>query len=358
MLATKRRSEPGVIQRLLDQPFRFQFFQAVRVLELWLKRNGVAPETDCLRFRNSLSLSFPASEIEALGVEDAGADCSAHELEHALSSGALRVLEITPAFMGFLGGCGALPLHYTERIAGHALYERDDGPRAFLDVFSNRIVTQLYEAWGKYRLEFKYALDESDAFLPLLRALAGIGQRGLTRRLGSADDGVLDETLGSYAAALRHRPASAALIQAVLQDYFQVPIALQQFIGRWYGLPQPQQTRLGLGNAVLGSTALAGARVWQRDLCLLVCVGPLNREAFNAFLPGGRAANSLEKMITMFSGSCLEYEVQLVLRARDVRGVMLTSGGDGARLGWDSFLAAAGGSDDRSDVKYRLHALA
>ena len=34
MHTTKRRFDPSVIERLFAQPYRFQFFQAVRMLEL------------------------------------------------------------------------------------------------------------------------------------------------------------------------------------------------------------------------------------------------------------------------------------------------------------------------------------
>lgn len=363
MLATKRRLEPSVIQQLLDKPYRFQFFQAVRLLELWLKKNNVPHRfavADFLRFSNTLSLSFPASEIEALRPDcDSGrAISSDHELVESLQAGTLNCIDMTPAFMGFLGSCGALPVHYTERIASHQLYERDESPRAFLDTFSNRAIVLFYEAWRKYRLEYKYELGGSDRFLPLLTSFAGIGVRSLARRLvDEDDDGILDETIGAYAAAMRNRPASAALIQSVLNEYFAVPISLQQFVGCWYEVPYTQQTKLGADSAVLGETAMAGSRVWQRDLRLRLTVGPLDRAGFDSFLPRGRAAIALERMLSMFTGACLEYEVQLVLRARDVRGASLTTRRDGGRLGWDTFMTSAANLRDRADVRYRIHAL-
>lgn len=72
MLTEKRRFEPGVIERLFAEPHRFDYFQAVRMLELWLKRNGVPHEgavANFLRFQNSVSLNFPPSQLEALQPE-------------------------------------------------------------------------------------------------------------------------------------------------------------------------------------------------------------------------------------------------------------------------------------------------
>lgn len=182
MHTEKRRFEPGVIERLFAQPQRFEYFQAVRMLEIWLKRNGVPHEgavANFLRFQNSVSLGFPASQLEALQPEPRDIARDARSLGDALQRAELKYIRITPAFMGMLGMTGSLPAHYTERIAAHQLYDKDEGPRAFLDTFSNRALALFYEAWRKYRLELKYQLDGKDTFLPLLLALAGVGHASL-----------------------------------------------------------------------------------------------------------------------------------------------------------------------------------
>lgn len=357
MRTPQRRFEPSVIERLFEQPYRFQFFQAVRMLELWLKKNGLPREgavASFLRFQNSLSLNFPASQLEAMDTEPRALARDSAALGEALQRGELKYIRITPAFMGFLGTAGALPAHYTERIAAHALYERDDGPRAFLDTFSNRTLALFYEAWRKYRLELQYEIDGKDRFLPLLLSMAGLGNHALRHRLSDGGEGVLDESVGYFAAAMRHRPASAAMIGKVLSDYFGEPINVTQFIGAWYDVPPTQQTTLGGTNAQLGMSALVGGRVWQRDLRMRLTVGPLDRAGFDAFLPGGLAARALAKMLTMFTGLTLEYEVHIVLRAPDVDGVTLSEERHGGRLGWDSFLCTAPETRDRDDLRYEL----
>jgi len=357
MRTPQRRFEPSVIERLFDQPYRFQFFQAVRMLELWLKKHGLPREgavASFLRFQNSLSLNFPASQLEAMDTEPRALARDSAALGEALRRGELKYIRITPAFMGFLGTAGALPAHYTERIAAHALYERDDGPRAFLDTFSNRTLALFYEAWRKYRLELQYEIDGKDRFLPLLLSMAGLGNHALRHRLSDGGEGVLDESVGYFAAAMRHRPASAAMIVKVLSDYFGEPINVTQFVGAWYDVPPTQQTTLGGTNAQLGMSALVGGRVWQRDLRMRLTVGPLDRAGFDAFLPGGLAARALAKMLTMFTGLTLEYEVHIVLRAPDVDGVTLSEERHGGRLGWDSFLCTAPETRDRDDLRYEL----
>lgn len=357
MLTEKRRFEPGVIERLFAEPHRFEYFQAVRMLELWLKRNGVPHEgavANFLRFQNSVSLNFPPSQLEALQPEPRELARDAQSLGAALRRAELKYIRITPAFMGVLGMTGSLPAHYTERIAAHQLFDKDDGPRAFLDTFSNRVLALFYEAWRKYRLELKYQLGGKDLFLPLLLSLAGIGHASLQQRSGG--DGLLDESLGYFCGAMLHRPTSAGTIARVMSEYFGQPVAMQQFVGHWYALPLEQQSTLGVANAVLGASAVVGARAWQRDLRLRLTVGPLDRASFAAFLPGGSAARVLANMLTMFTGPTLEYEIELVLRAADVAGIRLDSARLGGQLGWDTFLGDSAGACDRRDVRYDIHA--
>jgi type VI secretion system protein ImpH len=297
-----------------------------------------------LRFRNSTSHSFPASQLEAIQGEE--------------QEGKLRYVHITPAFMGLLGCSGVLPAHYNERIAEHEMRNKDEGPRAFLDTFSNRSLSLFYEAWKKYRLHFRYQADGKDSFLPLLLSLAGFGNPALRQRLAHGNNGtVLDESIGYFAAAIRHRPASSAQLARVLSEYFGQPVAAEQFVGHWYAVPPEQQTILGDATAVLGAGAMAGVRVWQRDLRLRLVIGPLDRASFDAFLPGGLAARALHSMLTLFTGVTLEYEVELVLRAADVREVSLDDGATIGRLGWDAYLVSGTQLDDRRDVRYELHAL-
>ena len=62
-------------------------------------------------------------------------------------------------------------------------------------------------------------------------------------------------------------------------------------------------------------------------------------------------------MLTMFTGVSLEYEVELVLLADDVRGVSLTGEQGARRLGWDTYLVAGPQTNNRSDVRYEICAL-
>lgn len=124
MSSAYRRTSPAVIHRLVEQPQKFEFFQALRVLQQWLPpatRGERMPLS--MRLRKSLSLLFPVSEIESLTIHR---DESTAAGSTAVGAGAVRRIEIVPAVMGLLGVTGTLPTGYTDVLAQRERYQRDE----------------------------------------------------------------------------------------------------------------------------------------------------------------------------------------------------------------------------------------
>jgi len=336
MPATQRRPVPGVIARLEAAPYRFQFMQAVRLLLIWLRREGVPPELalrHILRFRNSLSLSFPASEIESLSLELA-ADASP-------KTGTVTTIQVTPAFMGLLGVNGTLPLHYTEWIAAFEHAERDESVRACLDLFSDRSIGLFFRAWIKYRPEHAIDAYGEDPYRPLLLSLG-------TRHV--AEPHV--DAMAFYIGLLRQRPMSAAALGCILPDYFGVPIAIEQFVGGWDDIADSRQCRMGGDNATLGHSGGLGMRAWRHDLGITLHIGPLCKADFERFLPGTADARALESLLALVGIPGLRYMAHVMLRSEDVAPLELVGGSrPGKRIGWDSRLGVSG---ETADVRYLL----
>lgn len=358
VLAGKRAPDASPIDRLLDEPYRFEFHQAVRLLDGHLRRLP-ADERPAIRFRNSLSLSFPASEV--LGIEShVRPDEASGEAAPAREPGThadLERIELTPAFMGLLGATGALPLAYSEQFAQRETTGRDGAARAFLDIFQHRAVTLFHEAWRKHRLPLQFEADRRERYLPLVMSLAGLGEPALRQRLHPGEGGVADDALAFYSGLLQRRAVSAPHLQRVLADYFGAPVRVTQFVGRWFELDDGCQVSLGDDAGFrLGHDTMMGPRVWQRDLRARVSIGPMSRELHRRFLPGGPAELALRELLTLVSGVSLEYEIHLSVRAADVQPATLTDAGP--RLGWDSFLVTQPCTEDREEAAYDLHALA
>ena len=331
MRSPQRQPDPGVIERLLDQPWQVELFQAVKLLARWLRRHGGGSVESGIRFENSLSLAFPSSEIEMLTL---GAE----------QDGAARVW-LRTAVMGLLGVNGTLPLHYTERIGEWEHATKDEGPRAFYDAFSNRQVALFYRAWCKYRVRGGPDEHGRDRFLAQLAALGGVSCQG--RR----EAGLSLETLAYFAAQLRSRVVSAGLIADVLGEYLQVPVKVEQFTGRWDVLGPGQRSRLGAGNCEVGIGATLGERLPRPELGIRIRVGPVPSTVFQRFLPGASGARGIAAMLDQFAIDIPYRELQVILRREDLDGASL----DGTiRLGLDGFLSTRANRHDRDDLCYRV----
>jgi type VI secretion system protein ImpH len=354
MPAAHRRTKQGVIQRLLAEPQRFEFFQAVRLAIDWLGEHGV-PRAKALdqhlRFTNSVSLGFPASQVETLQAQADGRDADYQALEHAAREQQELQIRITPSFMGLLGAHGALPAHYTERIVAWQASEQDEAPRAFLDMLSNRMLALFYEAWRKHRVEQQMG-QGIDAFQPLLLALAGF-DHGVERHAGDTPGEVRDDAIAFYAGLLHQRPMSSVTLGLVLSGYLGVPVKVQEAIGHWNPMALHEQCCLGVGNASLGEDTMLGPNSWRPDLRVRVSLGPLSKAGFDKLLPNGAGAATLKKLLCLLGEPTLAYEVELVLRASEVRPVCLVGGVEpGSRLGRDSFMLSAPVQTNRTDMRY------
>ena len=337
MQATKRKPGAGLSARLQQQPQRFEFVQLINLLLARLRRQGVSYQQAFarnIRFRNSVSLCFPASEVEALaGWLDARAAAQIH---------------ITPAFFGLLGAAGTLPLHDSERLAEQQYLERDTSQHALVDVLSNRMTGLFYEACGKYRVEHSINARGEDRLLPMLRALAGraAAEPPQGRAIVNPPDAA-----AFYAGILRTRPVAAVNIERVLRDYFRIPIRLEQFIGCWDEIAPQQRSTFGLNAPVLAGGAVLGSRMWRHDLRARLHIGPLNQAQLADFLPGGSARAALAEMMRLFAVPQITFELSLIPQPECIQPLSLTTRSAPRQLGWTTFLVDASGP--RHDVQLR-----
>lgn len=345
MQTPKRQHATDVIGLLLAEPQRFEFTQLITLLLRELRRQGIPYERafrDVLAFRNSLSLSFPASEVHALEIEPKTQDAI-----EALRTGQLKRIFITPAFIGLLGAGGTLPLHDTERIAARKTLDGDTSQHALLDVLSNRLTGLFYEAWGKYRVEHDVNVRGRDRLLPMLAALAGT-------KSWPARASIRQETTAYFAGLLRTRPVSAGTVERVLTAHFGVPVRLEQFVGCWHPIPENRRSTLGITMPVLGASAALGVRQWRHDLSVRLHVGPLGEAQVQGFLPGGDALAALEEMASLFAVPMLGYEVRLLLAPPCLKRFTLNTRTAPHRLGWDTFLTGTAGVASRPDIRSAL----
>ncbi len=314
------------IAEMLDrEPYRFEFFQAMRLLQRMYPRSGVAgrfnnPQEEVARFSSQTSVAFPASEIQALD-----------------RSGAPVRMSIN--FMGLTGPQGMLPRPYSALVVDRSR-ERDYAMRDFFDIFNHRAVSLFYQAFEKYRFIIPYERGEHDRFSRHILALIGLATPGLQGRLKS--EGIPDDSLLFYSGLLSLHPRSAIALRQVLIDYFRVPVEIEQFVGVWRPVEEDAQCALGEGSAYserLGFGAVVGDEVWDQQSRVRVRLGPMTLDQYEDFLPGGEAHRRIRAIAGFFAGNEYDMELQLILKRNDVPRCELSV--KGPRLGWTSWVKSA-----------------
>jgi type VI secretion system protein ImpH len=333
MAAANGRASADLNEALLREPHRFEFFQAVRLFERLRGRATVgqdaAPEQETVRFRALPSLSFPPAEINRLrpGTEAAPA-------------------VMVVSFLGLTGPSGVLPQHYTTLLLRRNR-EKDHSLHDFLDLFNHRLVSLFYRAWEKYRLPFAYEKSRltgeeegADPVSACLYSLVGLGTDGLRGR-----PPIPDEAFLYYAGHFAHYPRSALALEGLLQDYFGVPVRVEQAQGQWLTLEEDDRSALpgceradGL-NIQLGLNLVVGERVWDRQSKFRLRLGPVHYEDFQRFLPGGEGLLALAELTRSYVGPEFDFDVQVLLHGEEVPWCRLQSEtADPPRLGWNTWV--------------------
>lgn len=324
------RGAPALEDLLFHEGYRFEFFQAVRLLQrLHPDRKAVGhhdlPKDEIVRFRTHVSMGFPASEVFEIqpGVP------AAPDSEEGDSPATMWV-----TFMGLAGAQGVLPSHYTQVLSDPTTKNQTGALRDFLDIFNHRFISLFYRAWEKYRFPIGYERGTDDRFSQQLFSLVGMGTAGLQKQLG-----ISDQILLYYAGILSQRPRAAVGLEGLLQDYFGVPAVVEQFTGEWFLMNSDALSSLGaLGqNNQLGVSATLWERIFDPQARFRVKLGPLTYQQFEDFLPGRDGYRHLTELTRFYVGEELSFEIQPVLRASDVPACALGVS-QSTRLGWAMWL--------------------
>ncbi|MGL4554598.1 MAG: type VI secretion system baseplate subunit TssG [Gemmataceae bacterium] len=323
----------GLSGRLAAEPYRFDFFQAVRVLERALRDAGgealgpvgrdVNPGNEAVRFKALLSLGFPAAPVTRVDLAKSPA-------------------EMEVAFLGLVGAVGVMPHHYTQELIGHKGAEgKAAASRAFLDLFTHRMVSLFFRAWEKYRLLFaheRYALERGrepdDPITWGLYCLAGLGTGGLRGRLT-----VPDVTFLYYGGRFAQEVRNAEGLEAVLSEYFAAPVAVIQFQGQWLNLGPADLSVIGPTgrNNALGQGMVVGRRVWDVQGKFRLRLGPVGYAEFTRLMPQGDKFKALSQLARMYAGPEFDFDIQPVLKRTEVPPTRLGKAA-GGRLGWNTWL--------------------
>jgi type VI secretion system protein ImpH len=317
---------PGsVAAELFQAPYRFDFFQAVRVLKALRPASapagrGAEPSAEPVRFRSQVALGFPASDVVSVDEDGDGGPPA-----------------MTVAFLGLAGVQGPMPRAFTEQVM-HSARAGDTATRDFLDLFNHRLVGLMYGARARHRPALELNPAEESWLARYLFALMGLGTPGLART-ADASLGVPRRALLGYAALLSTETRSAAGLERILSQHFGVDAKVVPFTGGWVRLEEEDVTRIGATgqNRALGRDVVLGRRVWDAQGAFTIRVGPLGLGEYINLLPDSDAFGAMASLARFYAGMDVEFTVSLVLKADEVPPSRLGTKA-GAKLGWTSWL--------------------
>jgi type VI secretion system protein ImpH len=293
MAADGGGAAPPLREILFSQARRFDFFQAVALLER-LEDGAPSvgasadPAREALRLAGSVRLSSAAAPVESLEAK----------------RGERPTLTVN--FMGV----GPLPLPFSELVLRRAR-KGDTALKDLLDIFNHRLLSLAYRIRRKHTVGLGVRAPAEDDAYRLLRAVVGLGHPELGARLGPVSDG----TLVTHAGLLGREQRSMAGLSAMLRAHFDVPVAGVPLTGAFHRLEPGDVTALGSSGRcrLLGRDAVLGARFWDQESTFDVRVGPLGRADYLRLLPGGDRLAPLRALTRFYAGPGLDFRIRVQL---------------------------------------------
>jgi type VI secretion system protein ImpH len=281
----------GPLAELMTDAAGFDFFQAVRLLELHMPGAlDRSPLTLGHEPRVSIAphdgLAFPAADVHS--VETFAGDAPS--------------LRLLVTFFGLYGVDSPLPSYF----GSAASEEESRALRAFLDIFSHRLYVLLYESWKKYRVP----LGEIGGDGPHLQRLMCLAGLGAPAQAGS----IPARRLLPLAATLRNEVRNADGLRRLIEAFFpELRVAITQNVPRWVAVANRDRPRIGRRSdrSVLGDTAFLGEKLLDVSGRFRIVLGPLTWAQFKAFHPGGDAARLLADLVALYVRDTLDYDVEL-----------------------------------------------
>lgn len=326
---------------LVRQPWAHDFFSVLRQIENLsgkIPRLGAAlrPSAEPVRLGQDAELDFAPANVASF------------------RASAQRPPRMGVRFLGLWGSMGPMPLHLTEYARDRQRNHGDATLARFADIFHHRILLLFYRAWAQAQPAVQADRPGDDQFAKWVSALFGQGPAPL-RHADAVSDTAKRHVSGQLVRATRN----AESIAKVLRNYFSVPIRVESYVGHWMPLRSEDRSRLGgIGTrrtAALGVSAVAGAKVWDRQYKLRLHIGPLSLAQYCQFLPGQRSLIELRDWMRQLLGFEMLWDMRLVLKGSEVPE-LAAGPGRGAKpaqptaLGWTTWLGSKDAHPDSGEL--------
>lgn len=328
MANSNGRAISSLVEELKEKPYEFSFHQAVKLLEaIYPNRSklgeNVDPLGDVVQVKSRVYFSTPSSDIYA--IKNLALDSLSANDNNADQA------QLTVNFISIASAHSPLPITYTEIIYDR-IRMRDYGMRDFLDIFNHRLVSMSYAIEKKHELSLQNVLPENSVLGEILKGIAGVLIQPLSPKSSISERSILN-----YVSLLWQKPRSAVGLEQILRDYFNVPVKVQQFIGKWQWILEEEKTCIGVLKKTyntLGHEAVLGERYWDEEAGIHLHIGPLKRHNFHEFLPSGQAYKSLLHLVRLYLSLEWDFALSFTVEKEVCQQTNLNGKSE---LGWTSW---------------------
>lgn len=343
----QRRLKEG--EAYFAEPWKFDFYQAVKLIEGWVRQNRIDfgepepepvgstpdPADDAVVFRANVDLSFRPSDIRGIELDPRDSDIPRLEVD----------------FMSLTGARGPMPHFYTELIRERRRLG-DTAMRDFFDIFNHRAISLLYRVRQRNRPTLQTGPVTDHPFARYLLSFCGLRGDGLETHFNHFDPSddpnappeqpVTARDLIYYAGILWHRSRSMHGLEQLLSHYYGFPVKGRELQGRWIRLADEARTALTTGTRHnrLGISAVAGSRIWDPQSGFELHLGPLGWQSFVDFLPSGSRFKSFSRLTKFYVRGSFDFSTRITVKAPEIypNRPPLSARGNDLRLGWTTWL--------------------
>ena len=337
MASPQRKQTLSVGERLFQEPYAFDFHQALKILDTLNPRTvllgeGVIPMREAVALKSRIFLTPAPSQLSTL--------VPGHRMQPA-------TLHVN--FFGLAGEAGPLPMPYVEMLM-ERLSNRDPAMADFLDIFNHRLLSLVARNGRKHWPALTKGRPETS---PMGRVMVALS--GMTCLEKTTIPNLSLQSFLPYTNVLWNVRPTTGGMTAMLKDFFQEEIKIKEFVGIWRPLEKQVQTRIGDGvnrgdNHRLGESATLGTRYWDQAGRIEVIVGPLLGEVpqksrryrgiagdkkWRHFLPTGIGWPRLQTLLKGVLPPHMDVRIVLKVAGNALKGTRLTGQ---QSLGWETTL--------------------
>ena len=291
-----QRNNP-VIEQISDDICRFDFYQAVRLIEgLYMQyaqeHTGLQPGKFPIRFKGNTNLSFYANHI--------------HEIRQNKFDS--EKIDILVNFFGLTGIDAPMPDNYAELINKQDRNRASESAmRDFFDLINHRLIKLRYDLRKRVRTGFQPCTNRNDSLHTIIYNLLGLNVGPLRNSLSFQEHALLP-----FTGLLHGDRRSLHGLELMLNNILTTPVQCRPLTGGWQPIQGEDQNKLGTAgqNQQLGESLTLGKRVWDPQSQFSLRIQPESWEVFESFLPlkSAKHYKQLTGLVEFYTRNQFDYD--------------------------------------------------